>query len=259
MGQQWSAPGTGALAAADLGGMAVCGISVLGRGCNYPTIEPPSRQPTNWRTIISKKFSHSYESSRAHNRFTDLGIWQKGLRNPREFDFWGQGDLITEFPQDLGNRLLEGTNKTLCTPGPRRKEQWTCKRLSQICLRVSRSLGLRCGLTLACRSARGTECNSAGTSPFEGGHHYFHYTHHSLPLGETIAREHSPIHKQKIRLKIYWAWPHPSEQDPDSPTASLSHQETSTSLLSLSIRGQTEWKQQSQKTIPAGHMDHSLV
>ena len=25
--------------------------------------------------------------------------------------------------QDWGNRLLEGTNKTLCAPGPKRKEQ----------------------------------------------------------------------------------------------------------------------------------------
>ena len=28
-----------------------------------------------------------------------------------------------ELTQDWGNRLLEGTNKTLCAPGPRRKEQ----------------------------------------------------------------------------------------------------------------------------------------
>ena len=28
-----------------------------------------------------------------------------------------------ELTQDWGNRLLEGTNKTLCTPGPKRKEQ----------------------------------------------------------------------------------------------------------------------------------------
>ena len=47
----------------------------------------------------------------------------KGLSTPKEFDFGGQWDLITELPQDWGNRLLEGTNKTLCTPGPRRKEQ----------------------------------------------------------------------------------------------------------------------------------------
>ena len=28
-----------------------------------------------------------------------------------------------ELTQDWINRLLDGTNKTLCTPGPRRKEQ----------------------------------------------------------------------------------------------------------------------------------------
>ena len=28
-----------------------------------------------------------------------------------------------ELTQDWGNRLLEGTNKTLCAPGPRRKVQ----------------------------------------------------------------------------------------------------------------------------------------
>ena len=31
--------------------------------------------------------------------------------------------LTPELKQNWGNRLLEGTNKTLCTPGPRRKEQ----------------------------------------------------------------------------------------------------------------------------------------
>ena len=41
-----------------------------------------------------------------------------------------------------------------------------------------------------------------------------------------------------------------------SSSVSLSHQEASISLLSFSIRGQTEWKPQSQKT---NHMDHSLV
>ena len=30
---------------------------------------------------------------------------------------------LPELTQDWGNRLFEGTNKTLCTPGPRRKEK----------------------------------------------------------------------------------------------------------------------------------------
>ena len=30
---------------------------------------------------------------------------------------------LPEFTEDWGNRLSEGTNKSLCAPGPRRKEQ----------------------------------------------------------------------------------------------------------------------------------------
>ena len=57
--------------------------------------------------------------------------------------------------------------------------------------------------------------------PFEGGRCYLHYLHHSLVSGQTTRREHGPAHQQKIRLQIYWAWPHPSEQDPVSPSQSL--------------------------------------
>ena len=69
--------------------------------------------------------------------------------------------------------------------------------------------------------------------------HYLHYLHHSFASGQTTGREHSPTHQQKIGLKIYWAWPCPSEQDPVSPSVSLSYQEVSISLLSLSIRLKT--------------------
>ena len=95
--------------------------------------------------------------------------------------------------------------------------------------------------------------------PCKGGHCYLHDLHHSLASGQTAEREHSPAHQQKTGLKIYWAWPYPWEQDPVSPSVSLSHQEASISLFSLSIRGQTEWKPQSQKANQTDHMDHSLV
>ena len=62
------------------------------------------------------------------------------------------------------------------------------------------------------------------------------------------GREYSPTLQLKIGLKMYCGWPHPSEQDPVFPTVSLSHQEGSISLLSLSLSGQKEWKPQSQKT-----------
>ena len=110
----------------------------------------------------------------------------------------------------------------------------------------------------ACRGVRGTGYNSADISPFGEGHHYCHNPYHSLASGQKTGRENSPTYQQKVGLKIYWAWPCPSEQDPDSrPTARPSHQGISTSLLS--IRGQTEWKSQSQKTNQTDHVDHSLV
>ena len=71
-------------------------------------------------------------------------------------------------------------------------------------------------------------------------------------------RERVQPHLSATGWKVYWAWPCPPEQDPVFPTASPSHQEAHTSLLSSSIRGQTEeartavpqpleWKPLSQK------------
>ena len=148
------------------------------------------------------------------------GDLAKGPRNPREFDIGDQWDFITEFTQDWGNRLLEGTNKTMCAQGPRRKEQWPYKRLTQSCLRVSRSLWWRHRSAVACFRVGGTECSSASMGPFEGGRYYLHYLHHSLVSDQT-GREYSPFHQQKIGLKIYWAWPRPLDQDPVSPIRKL--------------------------------------
>ena len=90
------------------------------------------------------------------------------------------------------------------------------------------------------------------------GCHYFYYLHPSLVSGQTTGREHSPAYQQKIGLKIYWAWPCPTEQDLVSPSQSLPSGSFH-KLLSWSTRGQTEWKSQSQKTNQNDHMDHSLV
>ena len=158
----------------------------------------------------------------------------------------------------LGKQNLEGTNRTLCTPGPRRKEQWPYKRLTQTCPWVSRSLWRRCGSAVAC-------CRVGALS---------------------VAVRSSDLLKEVpiifIASTIVWpqvnnrkgTQPHPSTEnwigdllslalpirtDPVSPSVSLSHQEASISLLSFSIRGQTDWKPQSQKTNQSDQMDHSLV
>ena len=155
---------------------------------------------------------------------------------------------------------LGGQSKILCAPGPRRKEQWPHKRLSQTCLWQSsiscRGMGQKC---LTYHGVSCTEYDSPGISPFEGGHHYKHYPYHSLAFDQTTGRKHSPAHQEKIDLKIYLAWSHPSEQDLDAPTDSPSHQEVSTSLLSLFIRGKTEWKPKLQKTNQTDHLYYSLV
>ena len=85
--------------------------------------------------------------------------------------------------QDWRNRLLEGTNKPLCTPGPRRKEQWPHKRFTQTCLWVPRSLQQRHESAVACYRVGSIECSSVCRGSFEGGHHYLHYLLHSLASG----------------------------------------------------------------------------
>ena len=68
-------------------------------------------------------------------RVQQTWVWHKPLRG-------GAARIYT----GLGNRLLEGTNKTLCAPGPRRKEQWPHKRLTQTRPWLSRSLSRGMGM-----------------------------------------------------------------------------------------------------------------
>ena len=146
-----------------------------------------------------------------------------------------------------------------CVPqDPGEKEQWPHKILTQTCPWVSRSFQQRRGSVVACCRVRGTECSNVHIDLLRGIH-YRHYLHHSLASGQTTGWECSPTHQQKIWVKIYWTWFCPSEQDLVFPSVSLFHQEASISLLSLSIRGRTEWKTQSQKTNQTDRIDHSLV
>ena len=63
----------------------------------------------------------------------------KGLRTPREFDFGGQWDLITELSQDWGNRLLEaqqnfvqGRTQEKGAVTPQETEQEACMSLEGV-------------------------------------------------------------------------------------------------------------------------------
>ena len=109
--QQWPATGTGTLAAAGLGGPA-CGVSSLGEGASSPTIVLPSRRPINCRTSIPKKFSHSYEIFRTHNRFTNLGILQRDWEHPGNLTPEANGMWLQYFHR-TGKQSLGGHRQNL--------------------------------------------------------------------------------------------------------------------------------------------------
>ena len=55
-----------------------------------------------------------------------------GTRKPQEIWLWRPAGFDYRISKELGTPLLEGTNKTLCAPGPRGKEWWSHWKLSQI-------------------------------------------------------------------------------------------------------------------------------
>ena len=96
----------------------------------------------------------------------------------------------------LGNRLLEGTNRALCTR-THEKGAATPQETDPDLLWVSRSLWRRHGSAVACFRAGGTECSSDCMGPSEGGHYYLHYLHCSLASGQITERNTShPINRK---------------------------------------------------------------
>ena len=146
--------------------------------------------------------------------------------------------------------VLEATNKILCSPRPIGEEQWPRSRLNQNYLMVLEGLVGWWGLTAGTGALEGSPLASTllefTSNPTIGPID----PRTGLPQAEQLpGRECSPTHRQICGLKLYWARPYPQEQDPVFPITSLSHQEAYTSLLALSIRGQTEeaWSTVSQQ------------
>ena len=131
------------------------------------------------RGQLYQRSSHTVVKVLGPQQISQLGDPAKELRTPREFDFEGQWDLITELLQNWGNGLLEGTTKPVSLR-TQEKEWWPHKILSQTFLWVSWNPWRTCGLTVACHWVRGTGQNSLGISPLEGGCLYCHYRCHSL-------------------------------------------------------------------------------
>ena len=77
VGQQWPAVGTGSLAAADLAGT-VYSLSPLGAGCHQAHHGATDEMTHELENNYSKEvLAPCYKTSRAHNRFPNLGFQQR--------------------------------------------------------------------------------------------------------------------------------------------------------------------------------------
>ena len=146
---------------------------------------------------------HYCEGSRPHIRLPSLGIQQRDRDSSENLTVKASRTYRTS--AGLGKqRLLEGTNKILCIPGPRSKKQRPPRRLSQTYLLVLEHLLQMHRLAGALGGDIVTGSSSAGRyvlasplgcliEPAVSGT--------GLPQDKELTR--SPTHQQTIGLKIY--------------------------------------------------------
>ena len=216
-GQQWHATGAGILAAGKLGAAA----------CKPHWTDNPQTGEQLYQEVLI--LMHNFQGSQ---QISQPGDPTKGLRTPREFDFKGQWDVITELPHYWVNRLLEGTNKTLCSPELRRKEQWNDKRLSQMRLWGSRSLLQRRGSTVVGLGVGALNTAVLAQVLLKDCHYAY-----LRPQYRQRTKPHPPLENwikdllsMALPIRARARFPH----SPSLPSGGF-------------LRGQTEWKPQSQK------------
>ena len=65
---------------------------------------------------------------------------------------------------------------------------------------------------VACCRVGGTECSSVCMGPFEGGHHYLHYLHHSLVSGAAQLVKNPPAMWETWVRSLGWEDPLEKEE-----------------------------------------------
>ena len=219
---------------------------------DLPAIEPQGERFTNRRAIMPKRFSQSCEGSRSQNRLPNLGIQQRDWGAPGDLPLKVSGIWLRNFHRP-GERETPGGHRQTCVhqdPGEMSHEP-TKDRATL----AWESPGVSwCG-----RGQQWSAVGSGALAAYVLEVPITSITSSSLARGQNTGREHSLTHPQETELQIYWAWLCPSEQHPVFPTTSPSHKEAWINPLSSSIRGQMEWKLQSQKANQNDHMDHSFV
>ena len=77
-----------------------------------------SRLPTNWRTIISKKFLHCYKRSRTLITFPILGIWERDWESPENLTLEANGIWLQIFHMTGETYSLRAKTKHCVHQGP---------------------------------------------------------------------------------------------------------------------------------------------
>ena len=182
----------------------------------------PDPSLRNQRRPPWERVSHWCKSSRAHNWFPNLGVWQSVRESPGNLTLKASGIWLQNFHR---------TGET---------DSWRAQ--IKLCVHLDpgeRSSGLtRDWARLACEWP-GVPSKGMGWQWPTMGSGALNTTVlvqvllkkvaiTTITLGQTTGSEHSPTHQEKIGLKFYWAGLYLSEQHPDSPIASLSHQEAAT-------------------------------
>ena len=123
---------------------------------------------TNWRTIISRKFLHCGESSRAHNRFPCLGIWQKNWEPPGNLTLKTTGIWLQNFHRTKETDSWRAQRKPCVHQDPetplkmRQNCVWTFPVEVQVSSGLPQGQGLWCGRL------------GYGMGPLGGGCHHPH-------------------------------------------------------------------------------------
>ena len=124
---------------------------------------PTGGQPTNWRAVILKWFSHCSESSETHVRLPSLGAWQRNQESPGNVTLKAAGFDPMTFT-GLRETVLEGTKYCVHQDPRERGRDPTGDWLGPACWcwSISRGGGVRSG---SLHRDRGMGSSSPGMWP----------------------------------------------------------------------------------------------
>ena len=160
--------------------------------------------------------THWSEGSEPHIRLLNLGVQQQEEESPKNQTLRPAGFDCRTWTRlgETETPHLEVTHKVVCTPGPRRKEQWPHRRLNQTYLLVLEGLLQRQGVAVAHHGDKNTGSRSSGKYSSALPESTISPTkeHVSSSAGlpkakQPTGRELITTHQQTSGLKFYWALP----------------------------------------------------